>query len=147
MTDEKQLTPKQEAFCQKYIELGNASEAYRQSYDAENMLDKTIWEEASRTLADHKVAARIVHLQEEHRERHRVTVDSLTAELQESRLLATNDKQHSAAIAATMGKAKLHGHLVEKSEVSGPNGTPFTPTITVTADAVKSIVQQVRDEF
>ena len=28
------LTPKQEKFCQKYIEMGNASEAYRQAYNA-----------------------------------------------------------------------------------------------------------------
>ena len=31
------LTVKQEAFCQNYLELGNASEAYRQAYDAEDM--------------------------------------------------------------------------------------------------------------
>jgi phage terminase small subunit len=74
------LTPKQEKFAQKYIELGNASEAYRQSYDAENMLDKSVWEEASRTLADHKVAARIMELQEQHRKRHEVTVDRIKQE-------------------------------------------------------------------
>ena len=27
------ITPKQEAFAQKYIECGNASEAYRHAYD------------------------------------------------------------------------------------------------------------------
>ena len=32
MTDK--LTPKQEAFCLKYIELGNATEAYYAAYDA-----------------------------------------------------------------------------------------------------------------
>lgn len=32
-TSGRGLTPKQEKFCQLYIELGNASEAYRQSYD------------------------------------------------------------------------------------------------------------------
>lgn len=29
------MTPKQDKFCMLYIELGNASEAYRQSYNAE----------------------------------------------------------------------------------------------------------------
>ena len=29
----KKLTPKQEKFCQLYVELGNASDAYRGSYD------------------------------------------------------------------------------------------------------------------
>ena len=144
------LTPKQEKFCQKYVELSNASEAYRQSYDAENMLDKTIWEEASRTLANPDVTARIMQLQEEHRERHKVTVDSITEELNESRTLATADKQHSAAITASMGKAKLHGLVVDRNEHTGKDGNPLAPptlAVTVTPDLVKSIVQQVRDEF
>ena len=34
-----QLTPKQEKFAQVYVECGNASEAYRQAYNAENMQD------------------------------------------------------------------------------------------------------------
>lgn len=74
------LTPKQEAFCQRYIETGNASEAYRRSYDAQNMLPKTVWEEASRTLADPKVAARVMELQDELRARHGVTVDRVLRE-------------------------------------------------------------------
>jgi phage terminase small subunit len=36
MTDK--LTPKQERFVQAYIETGNATEAYRQAYDAKNAL-------------------------------------------------------------------------------------------------------------
>ncbi|EPZ98572.1 terminase small subunit, partial [Glaesserella parasuis] len=36
------LTPKQEKFCQLYIELGNASEAYRQAYDCSKMSNETI---------------------------------------------------------------------------------------------------------
>lgn len=75
-----ELTPKQEAFALRYVELGNASEAYRQSYDAQNMLTKTVWEEASRTLADPKVSARVMELQDEHRARHGVTVDRILKE-------------------------------------------------------------------
>lgn len=33
----KSLTPKQKKFCEKYIELGNKLEAYRQSYVADKM--------------------------------------------------------------------------------------------------------------
>lgn len=32
------LTIKQEAFCQAYIETGNASEAYRTAYAADKMI-------------------------------------------------------------------------------------------------------------
>ena len=39
MTKEKEykLTIKQEAFARAYVETGNASEAYRRAYNAENM--------------------------------------------------------------------------------------------------------------
>ena len=35
------LTEKQEAFCRAFVETGNASEAYRRSYDAKNMGQNT----------------------------------------------------------------------------------------------------------
>jgi hypothetical protein len=56
-------------------------------------------------------------LQQEHRERHSVTVDSLTQELEEARLVATAEGQGAAMTSATMGKAKLHGLLVDKNEI------------------------------
>ncbi|QEL19330.1 terminase small subunit [Limnoglobus roseus] len=74
------LTPKQEKFAQKYIELGNAAEAYRQSYDAKKMTDKTTWEAASRLLADSKVAARVNELKELHLKAHVVTVNRVLEE-------------------------------------------------------------------
>jgi len=36
------LTIKQEAFCQAYIEKGNASEAYRMAYAADKMKPETV---------------------------------------------------------------------------------------------------------
>lgn len=57
------LTIKQEKFCNKYLECGNASEAYRYAYDCSRMREKTIWEKASRLLANDKVRARIKELQ------------------------------------------------------------------------------------
>lgn len=78
MTDT--LTPKQEKFALRYVELGNASEAYRQSYDAQNMKPESVWAEASRTMANPLVSARIMELQEEHRARHGITVDRVLQE-------------------------------------------------------------------
>jgi phage terminase small subunit len=60
------LTPKQEAFVNKYMECGNASEAYRFAYDVgEDTLSKTVNEAASHLLADNKVATRVSNLQKE----------------------------------------------------------------------------------
>jgi hypothetical protein len=53
------LTPKQEQFCLKYQELGNASEAYRQSYDASRMKPETVNRRAFDLLQNGNIAARI----------------------------------------------------------------------------------------
>src|SRR5690348_11454050 len=96
------LTPKQEAFCLAYVETGNASEAYRRSYDvAEDTKPETIWSNASRILADSKVSARVQELQQEARSLALVSIGTLTQELEEARRHAMNDeKGASAAVSA-----------------------------------------------
>jgi phage terminase small subunit len=44
------LTIKQHAFAMAYIDTGNASEAYRRSYDADNMAAHTALTAQSRAL-------------------------------------------------------------------------------------------------
>lgn len=56
------LTIKQEKFCNKYLECGNASEAYRYAYDCSKMSDNSVWCNASQLLADTKVAQRLEYL-------------------------------------------------------------------------------------
>ena len=75
------LTPKQDCFSRKFLELSeNASEAYRQSYDAAGMSDEAIWVEASRLLQNPKVALRIEKLKALHLKRHEATIDRVIAE-------------------------------------------------------------------
>lgn len=66
------LTPKQEMFCQHYVDIGNASEAYRLSYNCANMKQSTVWRNASALLDNNKVATRIAELQAEYAEATRV---------------------------------------------------------------------------
>lgn len=110
------LTPKQEAFCLAYIETGNASEAYRRAYNAEKMKTEVIAVKACELLKSGKVAVRVSELQASAVKRNEITVDDLLAELEEAREAALGGaiKQSSAAVAATMGKAKLLGLLVDK---------------------------------
>lgn len=57
---EEPLTFKQEKFCKYHVDTeGNASEAYRMSYNTSNMKPETIWSAASRLLANSKVSTRI----------------------------------------------------------------------------------------
>lgn len=108
------LTPKQEAFCLAYIETGNASEAYRRSYDAGKMQPATINVKASQLLADDKIAVRVAELKAAHVERHNVTIDTIREMLVEDRKLARELETPAAAVSATMGLAKLYGLLTDK---------------------------------
>ncbi len=121
----QKLTIKQTNFCLKYIELGNASEAYRQSYDAQNMKQETIHSRAYELLANSEVAARVEQLTNKHIERHMVTVDSLTEELEQARLLALRTDTAAPMVSATLGKAKLHGLLADKVNIGGQKDNPL----------------------
>lgn len=105
------LTEKQEAFCRAYIETGNASEAYRAAYDAENMASPTVNRSAKALMDNSKIAARLEELRAPIIQKHNITVDSLIAELEEARMaaLTAETPQSSAAVSATMSKAKLVG--------------------------------------
>lgn len=118
------LTEKQEAFCRAFVETGNASEAYRRSYDAKNMGQNTIAVKASEMLNKDNISVRLQQLREVHQKRHNVTVDSIVAELEEARQRALNaaTPQTSAAVAASMGKAKLYGLDKQLVELSGEVG-------------------------
>ena len=58
------LTPKQEAFVRVYLKTGNASEAYRQAYDAKGMKPESINREAKALIDNPKISARLGVIQE-----------------------------------------------------------------------------------
>lgn len=59
------LTAKQEQFVKNIIEGMSQADAYRAAYSTKKMADKTVWENASRLMADSKVAARVQELRNE----------------------------------------------------------------------------------
>ena len=78
---EKPLTFKQEKFCKYYVDTeGNASEAYRMSYDASKMKPETIWSAASRLLANSKVSARISEIKQQRKTVEKVLMDIVLAD-------------------------------------------------------------------
>ncbi|MEN0652395.1 MULTISPECIES: terminase small subunit [Hyphobacterium] len=105
-----------EAFARALAKGMGVTEAYvaagyRSSPAAATRLSKTV-----------KVSARLTELQNKGAERAAVTAESLSAELEEARSIALAEKQVSAAVSATMGKAKLFGIGVEHRRVSGTIG-------------------------
>ena len=121
----KPLTQKQEDACQAYIECGgNQSEAYRRAYDADNMKPETVWTEACLLFGDPNVSKRVLELQAAHVERHNVTVDTITKELDEAKDLAKECEQPAAMTGAIMGKAKIHGLGGDKLDLTS-GGKPI----------------------
>ena len=129
MALKEHLTPRQDAFAMAYVETGCAAEAYRRAGYSTRQSDKSVHENASKLLT--KVLPRVEALRLSHANRHEITVDSITAELEQARQMAMKSGQVSAAVAATMGKAKLHGFLTDKHEMAGKDGRDM-PAINVT---------------
>lgn len=105
-----ELNPKQEKFCQLYVQLGNASEAYRQAYNS-TAKPESVHVRASELLSNSKVSVRVDEIREALRANHGITLQDLLNELEEARkaALAADTAQSSAAVNATMSKAKLLG--------------------------------------
>jgi len=135
------LTPKQENFCKLYIELGNASDAYRQSYDTKAN-SQSVNVRACELLKNSNVTVRIEQLQREAKEKHNITVEGLLTELEQARVsaLACDTPQASAAITATMGKAKLCG--LDK-QVNASSNLPTTLVERVIVDP-KDVIDAIK---
>ena len=118
------LTIKQENFARAYIETGNASEAYRRAYDAENCAAETIRVKACELLQNGNVAVMVEELKADHAERHEVTVDSLTVRLDSAYDVARDNKQASAMVSSVAVTAKIHGMITDKKQIvnNDPHG-------------------------
>jgi len=113
------LTPKQKRFVTEYLKDQNATQAAaRAGYSK-----ATANQQGSRLLANVGVAAAIAAGQSRLAKKAAITVESLAEELEQARGMALRERQPSAAVAATMGKAKLAGLLVERHKHSGAVGT------------------------
>ena len=108
------LTEKQEAFARFVAEGNTYSDAYRKSYSAEKMKFTSVNVNASKLMSDTKISLRVIELQEAASERTKVTIESVTAELEEARMLAISTDKAAAMVSASMGKAKVNGLLVDK---------------------------------
>lgn len=110
------LTVKEEKFAKLYVELGNSTEAYRQSYNVgEDTKQETVWRSAHEVFTRPKVSARIEELQNELQAVYSITMEGLVSELDEVKNLAMNVQllkgkpQLSAAVQAINSKMKLAG--------------------------------------
>ena len=124
------------------METGNYNEAYRQAYGQFNNMNTNSAKRQAVILSQQpEIAQEIDRLREAARERHSVSVDTVTLELEDARMVAMDGGNASAAVQASMGKAKLHGLLVDKQQIQGAEGVRFEMVIDATSEN-----DQVRSE-
>lgn len=99
-----------ERFAQGLAKGKSATEAYT---DAGYQGDRTA---ASRLSTNVNVQARIAELQSRAAEKAVTTVEDIARQLDEDRAFARENGAAAAAVSATMGKAKVLGLVIEKSE-------------------------------
>ena len=111
----RKLTAKQARFKDEYLIDNNATQAaIRAGYSK-----KTAKSQGQRLLTNVDIKAAIKAGQKDIAKRNGLTIDDIIRELEEARTaaLTAESPQSSAAVAATMGKAKVLGMLIDKSEV------------------------------
>ena len=127
-----ELTAKQEAFCLAYIETGNASEAYRTAYDAENCKPESVNRLAKELMDNIKIASRLDEIRKPIRERAEITLESHLERLKHLSNMAETAEQYSAAIKAEESRGKASGLYTDKKEITGKDGAALIPeTITI----------------
>ena len=115
------LTIKQESFCLTYLETGNASEAYRRSYNAANMAEATIWRKAHDLVRNGNVAARIEELRQQLIIRSQVTLEKHLTDLKALRDKAETAEKFGPAIQAEIARGKAAGLYEGKNKGNEDN--------------------------
>lgn len=110
------LTLKQQAFVRAYFETGNATEAYRRAYDAQEMSDDAIRVEACRLLKHPNIALRLNAHNRTAMADTQLTLEEHMAELRTLRDQSKQNGQMSAAIKAEELRGKLRRFYVEQVE-------------------------------
>lgn len=128
---------KHELFAQKWHELDNKTEAYRQSHPSSlKWKDAAINVKACELSKNDKVLVRYNELKQAVADNHGITVKSLLKELEAIKTLAmgTDTPQCSAAAGCVMSKAKLVGLDIVKIElVANETLTPWDTMVIAVA--------------
>lgn len=120
-----QLTQKQQHFCQVYLETGNSTEAYRQSYNSSNMLSNTINRAAKEVQDNPKIQSYIASLRDAVEVKvtsavaQRIVYDKAAAmaEAKEAMDVCERKGNGPGMVAAIQLRAKLNGLIVDRAEV------------------------------
>lgn len=110
------LTGQRERFARAIAEGMSQSDAYRLAFNAKRSTMKTINEEASRIMADRKVAARVEQLVRPAVESAELSAEAHLDELKRLRDIALTAGNQAAAIRAEELRGKVAGLYITKIE-------------------------------
>jgi hypothetical protein len=111
-----------EQFAQHLAQGKDADEAYALAGYKPNRGN------AATLKAKQSISARVTELQSKAAKKVAASVEGLADELEQARVIAITDRQASAAVQATMGKAKLFGFGRETRRIEGSlQVTTFNP--------------------
>ena len=113
------LTDKQEKFVQNIIQGMSQADAYRSAYPNQRMSDKTIWETASKLMANPKVIARLTELRNELAKPSIMSAQERLEWLTER--IADDDVDINAKLKAIDIMNKMQGEYVQKVEAEVKN--------------------------
>ena len=107
----RQLTAKQDAFTRHVATGMTQCDAYRVAYNASNMLQDSVYVEASRLCADPKIALRINQLRDAQWKAERFTREMLVQEAMEGSRRAMEAGQSMAAFKGLEIAGKMLGAI------------------------------------
>ena len=129
------MTPKQQRFAEEYVVDHNATQAAKRA----GYSPKTAYSQGQRLSKNVEVQTAIAAGEARLRRKTEVSISSLSEEMRENRDLAIKNAQASAAQQASMGLAKLHGLLVERTEVK--------TTGDLSLEQVRARIKEIEDEL
>jgi phage terminase small subunit len=110
------LTSKQEAFARSVASGNNQSDAYREAYDARKMKASSVNVNASKLMADAKIAQRVAELRKPAADAAILTLEGHLRRLDQLAELAASHRQYAAAVSAEVARGKAAGVHVERTE-------------------------------
>lgn len=126
------LTPKQEAFAIAVASGKSQADAYREAFNVrETTKDSSVHVNASKLMADAKIAQRVQELRKPVADKAMITLESHITRLQELAEIALENGQVAAAIKAEELCGKASGIYVEKKQITGADGGPIQHAVKV----------------
>ena len=126
------LTPKQESFALAVASGKTQSDAYRESFNVRSTTkDSSVNVNASKLMADAKIAQRVEELRKPIAQKAMITLESHIQRLKELAEMAIDQGQIAAAIKAEELCGKASGVYVEKRQITGADGGPVQHSVKV----------------